>query len=147
MAVKEMEMYLHLKAQAEPLLGGRPLTLQECGCLAMAAQYAAAGAEDAQRALRSIERSAAEGRLAMVCYQLLKLQRADFDGRVTALGLPSAGDRRLVDTTWLVKSAAARSGTLRDFVLTGQYRFYPAFFRQYDTFTHSIQDNEEGAKA
>lgn len=139
-------MYLRLKEQVEPLLGGRALGLQECGCLAMAAQYAAGGAEEARRALASIERSASAGRLSMVCYQLLKLAKADFDGRVTALGLASPGDIRLVETAWLVKSAAARSGTLGDFILTGQYRFYPAFFRQYDAFTHMIQD-EEGAKA
>ena len=138
--MKETEMYLHLLRLVEPLFSDRPLSLQERGCLAMVAQYAATGAEDARQAVKSIERSAADGRLHMVCYQLLKLQRADFQGRITALGLPSPGDTRLAETAWLVKSAAARNGSLKDFVLTGQYRFFPSFFRQYDTFTHTIQN-------
>jgi hypothetical protein len=134
--MKEMQLYLRLQALLAQLWPGRTLTLAELGCLAMAAQ-AAADNDAALARLDSIERGVQRRSASLVCYQLITLAMEDFRLRVCAAELASPGDISLVDLTCRVKQEQARAGTLGDFLLTGQYRFFPPFFRQYDTLTHT----------
>ena len=130
--MQTMQLYLQLLGQLRQLWPERQLTLAERGCLAMAAQAAAADGS----AIARIERAVQRGNTAFVCQQLLKLAHDDFTERVCARELASPLDIQLVETTLLVKNQQARAGQLTDFLLTGQYRFFPDFFRWYDTITH-----------
>lgn len=134
--MREMQLYLRLQALLTQLWPDRKLTLAERGCLAMAAQAAADNAEAGTR-IDSIERGVQRGRRSFVCHQLLLMALEDFQGRVRTAGLASPADVSLVDVTSRVKLAQARDGQLGDFLLTSQYRFFPPFFRQYDTLTHT----------
>lgn len=131
-----MQLYLLLQDMLGQLWPARKLTLAERGCLAMAAQ---ALTEDDGTALERLRRSVQRGSSAFVCHQLLMLTRQDFDSRVRTAGLASDADVRLVEITCRLKAEKARSGQLNDFLLTSQYRFFPAFYRWYDTFSHTLQ--------
>ena len=134
--MKEMQLFLRLQALLSQLWPERTLTLAERGCLAMAAQAAADNARAMENIAR-IERHVQRGNAAFVCYLLLTMATEDFRGRVCSAALASPGDVRLVELTSRVKLEQARAGQLGDFLLTSQYRFFPPFFRQYDTLTHT----------
>lgn len=134
--MKEMQLYLRLQAMLALLWPERTLTLAERGCLAMAAQAAADNAQ-AMESIAKIERHVQRGNAAFVCYLLLTMAAEDFRGRVCTAELASPMDIRLVETTARVKLEQARAGQLSNFLLTSQYRFFPPFFRQYDTLTHT----------
>ncbi len=132
--MKEMRLYLKLLGFLQALKQEQQLTLSERGCLAMAAQWLSSQeTADQNLYLNRMERVAARKNECDLFYLILDMAYRDYQQRVKPADPQQAA---LIDKVYQIKARCARNHSLKDFILTGHYLYYPDFFRQYDALTH-----------
>ena len=140
--MKEVQTFLELQEIAMSVITDRPLTAQERGNLAMAAQWLSGQPEEEQTdAKDTLRRTARRGNVCGVCLLLLDMAYADFRAR-RASTPEGKQDADFVENVHRLKSTSARLGTLKDFVLTARFRDYPDFFRIYQAMIHGETEEE-----
>ncbi len=133
--MKEMQFYLKLLEALRTVWPERRLTLSERGCLAMAAQWLSGQSPETRELyLRHVNRVTTGKSVSDTCYLILDMALRDYRQRIRPT---DQGQEALIENVYRVKARAAYDGGLKDFILTGQYRYFPDFFRQYDALTHA----------
>lgn len=131
----EMKLYLKLLGFLQALQQEQSLTLSERGCLAMATQWLSSQeTADQELYLNRLERVAARKNVCDFYYLILDMAYRDYQQRVKPT---DSQQEALIEKVYQIKARSARNHCLKDFILTGQYLYYPDFFRQYDALTHA----------